>query len=99
DSYRMSWELGLKANALYRDGCTLSQPLNSKSDTEYERDVEESDDLELASAYDEIAEDVAALANAAGDEKVRIVIKKEIEIVHRPMRRRLADTRRSITHK
>ena len=99
DSYRMSWELGLKANALYRDGCKLSQPLNSKSDTENELDVEESDDLELASAYDEIAEDVATLANAAGDENVRIVIKKEIEIVHRPMRRRLADTRRSITHK
>src|SRR5207244_4154130 len=27
--YRLSWELGLKANALYRDGCKLSQPLSS----------------------------------------------------------------------
>jgi len=30
--YRLSWELGLKANALYRDGCKLSQPLSTKSD-------------------------------------------------------------------
>ena len=27
DAYRLSWELGLKANALYRDGSKLSQPL------------------------------------------------------------------------
>ena len=33
DCYRMSWELGLKANALYRDGSKLSQPLSNKSDT------------------------------------------------------------------
>ena len=32
DSYRLSWELGLKANALYRDGSKLSQPLSNKSD-------------------------------------------------------------------
>src|SRR5690606_23854944 len=31
-AYRLSWELGLKANALYRDGCKLSQPLSTKSD-------------------------------------------------------------------
>jgi ribonucleoside-diphosphate reductase alpha chain len=33
DCYRLSWELGLKANALYRDGSKLSQPLSNKSDT------------------------------------------------------------------
>ena len=27
DAYMLSWRLGLKANALYRDGCKLSQPL------------------------------------------------------------------------
>ncbi|MFI5172167.1 MAG: vitamin B12-dependent ribonucleotide reductase [Chitinophagales bacterium] len=31
--YLMSWQLGLKANALYRDGSKLSQPLSTKSDT------------------------------------------------------------------
>jgi ribonucleoside-diphosphate reductase alpha chain len=32
ECYQLSWELGLKANALYRDGCKLSQPLSTKSD-------------------------------------------------------------------
>ncbi len=32
DCYLMSWKLGLKANALYRDGSKLSQPLSNKSD-------------------------------------------------------------------
>ncbi|MGH2574901.1 MAG: vitamin B12-dependent ribonucleotide reductase [Ignavibacteria bacterium] len=31
-AYMLSWSLGLKANALYRDGSKLSQPLNSVSD-------------------------------------------------------------------
>ncbi|MGV1762894.1 vitamin B12-dependent ribonucleotide reductase [Rhizobium rhizogenes] len=29
NAYMLSWKLGLKANALYRDGSKLSQPLNS----------------------------------------------------------------------
>jgi ribonucleoside-diphosphate reductase alpha chain len=36
DCYELSWKLGLKANALYRDGCKLSQPLSTKSDTKEE---------------------------------------------------------------
>jgi ribonucleoside-diphosphate reductase alpha chain len=32
DAYLMSWKLGLKACALYRDGSKLSQPLSNKSD-------------------------------------------------------------------
>src|SRR5215203_4227201 len=32
DAYLLSWELGLKACALYRDGSKLSQPLSTKSD-------------------------------------------------------------------
>src|SRR5579863_769145 len=32
DSYMLSWKLGLKACALYRDGSKLSQPLSNKSD-------------------------------------------------------------------
>lgn len=31
-AYRLSWQLMLKANALYRDGSKLSQPLNSVAD-------------------------------------------------------------------
>jgi ribonucleoside-diphosphate reductase alpha chain len=32
DAYMLSWKLGLKANALYRDGSKLSQPLNTAAD-------------------------------------------------------------------
>ncbi|MBS1521998.1 MAG: vitamin B12-dependent ribonucleotide reductase [Bacteroidetes bacterium] len=38
DCYELSWKLGLKANALYRDGCKLSQPLSTKSDKKEEAD-------------------------------------------------------------
>lgn len=31
-AYMMSWEVGTKANALYRDGSKLSQPLNTMAD-------------------------------------------------------------------
>lgn len=31
--YMQSWKMGLKAIALYRDGCKLSQPLSTKSET------------------------------------------------------------------
>ncbi len=36
ECYELSWKLGLKANALYRDGCKLSQPLSNKKDEEKE---------------------------------------------------------------
>jgi ribonucleoside-diphosphate reductase alpha chain len=32
DAYKLSWQLGLKACALYRDGSKLSQPLSNKTD-------------------------------------------------------------------
>ena len=32
DCYHLSWQLGIKACALYRDGSKLSQPLSNKSD-------------------------------------------------------------------
>ena len=44
ECYHLSWTLGLKANALYRDGCKLSQPLSNKSETA------EEDKAETASA-------------------------------------------------
>ena len=40
DAYMLSWRLGLKANALYRDGCKLSQPLNASSKQEREEKSE-----------------------------------------------------------
>jgi ribonucleoside-diphosphate reductase alpha chain len=40
DAYYLSWKLGLKANALYRDGSKLSQPLSNKSDKKKKTDTE-----------------------------------------------------------
>jgi len=98
-AYRLSWELGLKANALYRDGCKLSQPLSNKSDSS-DVDVEEVvDELGEAQALEEVAAAAGDLGVAVANGDVRVVIQKEVEIVHRPMRRRLPDTRRSMTHK
>ena len=37
DCYELSWKLGIKANALYRDGCKLSQPLSTKADTKEDK--------------------------------------------------------------
>jgi len=36
EAYLLSWKAGTKANALYRDGSKLSQPLNTASDEEEE---------------------------------------------------------------
>src|SRR5207244_318585 len=35
-SYKMSWQMMLKANALYRDGSKFSQPLNTVADADIE---------------------------------------------------------------
>ena len=54
DAYMMSWELGLKAMALYRDGSKASQPLSVSSD---DGDAEETD-----TAVTEALEHAAGLA-------------------------------------
>ncbi|MCC6683382.1 MAG: adenosylcobalamin-dependent ribonucleoside-diphosphate reductase [Phycisphaeraceae bacterium] len=88
-SYRLSWELGLKANALYRDGCKLSQPLSNK----LEVDEEEEDQENVEAGKEEMATEVAQVASDVAAERV-------VErVVERPLRRRLPDTRQSITHK
>ncbi|HEX4372201.1 MAG TPA: adenosylcobalamin-dependent ribonucleoside-diphosphate reductase, partial [Puia sp.] len=43
DSYMLSWQLALKACALYRDGSKLSQPLSNKSDKKKKTQEETSD--------------------------------------------------------
>ncbi len=99
-AYRLSWELALKANALYRDGCKLSQPLNSKSD-----EVDEVEDEEaVEAAREEVAVEVVRVAECCGSAKPQAAeaaaVEKIVErIIERPLRRRLPDTRASKTHK
>ncbi|BAQ48016.1 MULTISPECIES: vitamin B12-dependent ribonucleotide reductase [Methylobacterium] len=57
NAYRLSWTLALKANALYRDGSKLSQPLNSALVSD-ESDDEE-DAVEALLAQPAVAKTVA----------------------------------------
>ncbi len=103
-AYYLSWKLGLKANALYRDGSKLSQPLNVKSDEEMEAKTDEEDHDAVAAARDEVAGQVASAAAGVKSDNLAPAstspIEKIIErIVERPLRRRLPDTRRALTHK
>jgi ribonucleoside-diphosphate reductase alpha chain len=47
-AYMLSWKLGLKANALYRDGSKLSQPLNAQLLADDEDDADEAVEQLLA---------------------------------------------------
>ena len=69
DAYMKSWQLGLKANALYRDGSKLSQPLSSGL-------IDEIDDED-----EEITAPMAATTSPQVIEKVveRIISKVERE--------------------
>lgn len=117
-AYQLSWELGLKANALYRDGCKLSQPLNATSGGNGERTTvtaASSDSMQLEeglagqdepehvviSAQEEVATQVAHVASQISDpDHAPGHVEKVVErVVERPMRRRLPDTRTSLTHK
>ncbi|MFT3787386.1 MAG: LAGLIDADG family homing endonuclease [Tepidisphaeraceae bacterium] len=113
-AYELSWKLGLKANALYRDGSKLSQPLNVKSDSdiddeESEENIESAKDAlatDLANSVSEIAnrkseiENPDALTNVeAAPDHTRVIERIVERIVERPLRRRLPDTRNAITHK
>jgi len=102
-AYKLSWKLGLKANALYRDGSKLSQPLNVKSDADLDK-TDEDDEENVNAAKEEIAtivtSGVVASATTSQDSDHTRVIEKIVErIVERPLRRRLPDTRHAITHK
>lgn len=98
-AYRLSWELGLKANALYRDGCKLSQVLSNKVDSDADVDSEQ-DEEAMEAGKDEVACEVAQAAGIAATGTSSAPVEKIVErVVERPLRRRLPDTRRSLTHK
>ena len=102
DAYRMSWQLGLKANALYRDGSKLSQPLNVKSDDDIDdEESEENVEAGQAEVSAEVAKAAASIAMEPNIEDVPVrTVEKIVErIVHRPLRRKLSDTRQAKTHK
>jgi ribonucleoside-diphosphate reductase alpha chain len=54
DAYMDSWKLMLKANALYRDGSKLSQPLNSLGDVFEDLNDEDDLDEKTTAAQDDV---------------------------------------------
>jgi len=57
-AYMLSWKLGLKANALYRDGSKLSQPLSSGLVDDIVDEEDEMQDAPLAAASPQVIEKV-----------------------------------------
>jgi len=54
NAYMQSWKLGLKANALYRDGSKLSQPLNSMTEDELDELVEKKEQNDIVKIAERI---------------------------------------------
>lgn len=54
DAYMKSWQLGIKANALYRDGSKLSQPLNAVTDEEFESIIEDKEKNDIVKIAERI---------------------------------------------
>ncbi|WP_075221407.1 vitamin B12-dependent ribonucleotide reductase [Acuticoccus yangtzensis] len=55
-AYELSWQLGIKANALYRDGSKLSQPLSAALISDDEDEVEEIIEAPVAARAAKVAE-------------------------------------------
>src|ERR1700733_9931799 len=87
-AYILSWKLGLKANALYRDGSKLSQPLQSQLI------ADETEDEDVIEAFLE----KPAAARAAG--LAEKIVEKVVErVVIMRERERMPDRRKGYTQK
>ncbi|MBN8243007.1 vitamin B12-dependent ribonucleotide reductase [Nitratireductor aquimarinus] len=87
-AYLLSWKLALKANALYRDGSKLSQPLNSALLSD---DEDDADDL-----AEELVAAPAAAQAAVVSEKI---VERIVEKVVRDEREKLPNRRKGYTQK
>ncbi|MGA2044633.1 MAG: vitamin B12-dependent ribonucleotide reductase [Roseiarcus sp.] len=89
DAYMMSWRLALKANALYRDGSKLSQPLNSQL-------IDNDEDEEVDAVEAIVAANTPARAAAVAER----IVERIIERVERQREReRLPNRRKSYIQK
>jgi ribonucleoside-diphosphate reductase alpha chain len=81
-AYMLSWRLALKANALYRDGSKLSQPLNAQLLADDEDEAEE--------VAEQLAADkpMAARAQVAAERIVERIVERAREREKLPSRRK-----------
>ncbi|GMU96029.1 vitamin B12-dependent ribonucleotide reductase [Ignavibacterium album] len=54
DAYMQSWKLGVKANAVYRDGSKLSQPLNTLTEEKAEAILEDKEKNDIVKVAEKI---------------------------------------------
>lgn len=94
DCYMLSWQLGIKACALYRDGSKLSQPLSNKSDKkkkeETKEEAEESSTIVDMGALtiDELLEEVNKRVQASPDTQLKRELSRIVERKQLPAKRR-----------
>ena len=98
DSYLMSWSLGLKANAIYRDGSKLSQPLSTKSDKKKKTDATANEELSMDGGsqlvdlsklnVDELLEEVQKRMAASTDTTFKRQLSRIVERKSLPAKRR-----------
>ncbi|HXS35848.1 MAG TPA: vitamin B12-dependent ribonucleotide reductase [Flavipsychrobacter sp.] len=95
DCYYLSWQLGLKACALYRDGSKLSQPLSNKSDKKKkEEDTKEeavtaSQIVDMSRlTVDELLEEVNKRVQASPDTQLKRELSRIVERKQLPAKRR-----------
>lgn len=100
-AYMQAWQLGLKAVAVYRDGCKRSQPL-STSKKEQTSDSPRSANLQ--SLWDRLPESARAMLEKSSDLSMEDLLRSASTQTNPKgpplaVRRRLPDERRSLTHK
>ena len=97
DSYMLSWKLGLKACALYRDGSKLSQPLSNKSDkkakdeeiTEEAPAVSESQLIDVGKlTVEDLLEELQKRMSASTDTTLKRQLSRIVERKTLPAKRR-----------
>ncbi|MBK7690164.1 MAG: adenosylcobalamin-dependent ribonucleoside-diphosphate reductase [Bacteroidetes bacterium] len=82
ECYQMSWELGLKANALYRDGSKMSQPLSNKSDKK-DTSSKLSETGADATATHNVAETIQQIAETVMHDLGKLTIDELLEEVNK----------------
>ena len=84
DAYVQAWKMGLKCVAIYRDGSKRSQPLNTRKTSEGgDKSAVPGEGSSLEARIKELNDQIAKLQAESG----------------KPLRRRLSETRKAVTHK
>jgi ribonucleoside-diphosphate reductase alpha chain len=92
DCYQLSWQLALKACALYRDGSKLSQPLSNKSDKKKKETTESAEApsqmIDLSQlTVDELFEEVNRRVQESPDTQLKRQLSRIVERKQLPAKR------------